>query len=285
LHGRHRPASVEPRDMPEFHAEPYIYLPAISHRSALVAWGAFYFKVKSHGETKLIKPEDLKHIHPPREDTIGARSAPYGPARIEVRNTAGETVTVAFTDITNHCWVTGLEPDTEYTYTVTVKGEQWAEGERWNWSAAEKGLVHGGRYENRFRTNPVPANPATSLTFAVIGDFGVGVKEVSREQRLANTVSLDVSRHTNSLADGINYFVSGAAAKLRPATPDQFEKAQTRSWSDQCHFLLVQIAGSQMTVRAIGELDANRALIDIPRLDARGRPVTDAMVIHLTSSI
>ena len=25
--------------MPEFHAEPYIYLPTVTHRSALVAWG------------------------------------------------------------------------------------------------------------------------------------------------------------------------------------------------------------------------------------------------------
>ena len=100
--------------MPEFHAEPYIYLPAISHKSALVAWGAFYFKVKTDGGMKLVKSEDLKHVHPPREDTIGAKSAPYGPARIEVRNGAGATVAVAFTDVTNHCWVTGLEPDTEY---------------------------------------------------------------------------------------------------------------------------------------------------------------------------
>ena len=62
--------------MPEFHAEPYICLPAISHKSALVAWGAFYFRVKTDGEMKLVKSEDLKHVHPPREDTIGAKSAP-----------------------------------------------------------------------------------------------------------------------------------------------------------------------------------------------------------------
>ena len=30
--------------MPEFHAEPYIYLPAVTHKSVLVAWGAFYFR-------------------------------------------------------------------------------------------------------------------------------------------------------------------------------------------------------------------------------------------------
>ena len=65
--------------MPEFHAEPYIYLPAVTHSSALVAWGAFYFKVTSQGRMKLVRPQDLEHVHPPRKDTIGARSAPYGP--------------------------------------------------------------------------------------------------------------------------------------------------------------------------------------------------------------
>ena len=35
--------------MPEFHAEPYIYLPAVSHKSALMAWGAFYFRTNSKG--------------------------------------------------------------------------------------------------------------------------------------------------------------------------------------------------------------------------------------------
>ena len=459
--------------MPEFHAEPYIYLPAISHKSALVAWGAFYFRVKTDGGMKLVKSEDLKHVHPPREDTIGAKSAPYGPARIEVRNAAGTTVAVAFTDVTNHCWVTGLEPDTEYSYTVTVNGEEWAEGERWNWSASTKALVQGGRYDNRFRTNPDPASHAATLAFAVIGDFGVGVKEVSREhrqQQIADAlrvaldthglrfilttgdniyaskkflgvpvggsgeqdddwfftyfqsyryvlnricvypsignhdtgesednddrgqvednlyvreriageeaagrasfepgmfyrfrygsdiefVCLDTSKETvfakrlfdhpkhqdfldaafpstagpiwrvpfchhppfcagpqhhntesmhrlipfwqragvkamftghehnfqHSLIGGINYFVSGAGAKLRLATPDEFQKAHTQSWSDQCHFLLVQIARDQMTVRAIGELNANGTLTDIPRRDARGQPVTEPMVIR-----
>ena len=75
--------------MPEFHAEPYIYLPAVTHSSALVAWGAFYFKVASQGRMKLVRPQDLEHVHPPRRDTIGARSAPYGPARVEVRDSTG----------------------------------------------------------------------------------------------------------------------------------------------------------------------------------------------------
>jgi hypothetical protein len=59
--------------------------------------------------------------------------------------------------------VAGLTADTEYTYKVFVKGEQWAEGERWDWSARDKALVQaGGRYDNRFRTHPDPAVPDRS---------------------------------------------------------------------------------------------------------------------------
>ena len=75
--------------MPEFHAEPYIYLPAVTHKSALVAWGAFYFRITSRGKWKIVDDDDLKYVHPPRKDSIGALSAPYGPARVEVYDKAG----------------------------------------------------------------------------------------------------------------------------------------------------------------------------------------------------
>ena len=463
--------------MPEFHAEPYLYLPAISHMSVLIAWGAFYFRVRSGGGMKLVKPETLNHVHPPRKDTIGARSAPYGPARVEVHDRAGRMVAFAFTDTANHCWVTGLQPETDYSYTVMVNGEEWAEGERWNWSPARQALVQGGRYDNRFRTNPDPAAPAASLRFGVIGDFGVGMKkEVAnrRQQQVADAlraaldahdlrfvlttgdniyasktflgipvggsgeqdddwfftyfqpyryvinricvypsignhdtgesednddraqvednfyvreriageeaagrasfepgmfyrfrygsniefVCIDTSKETiftgrffehpkhqdfldasfpaepgepiwripfghhppfcagprhhntgsmhgrllslfqragvkvmfsghehnfqHSLADGIHYFVTGAAAKLRDEAPDRFEEAHTRSWSTSCHFLMVEIGGNEMTVRAIGELGPGEALTDIARRDSRGASVTEPMVIRLS---
>jgi len=183
--------------MPEFHAEPFIYLPAVTHKAALIAWGAFYFRVTSRGASKLVDDDDLKYVHPPRKDSIGARSAPYGPARVEVSDEGGNVVASANTEVTNHCWVTGLLPDTDYTYKVFVKGREWAEGERWDWSATDKALVQaGGRYDNRFHTHPNPLTPS-SLTFAVIGDFGVGVKNVSdtrRQQQVADALREAVDR-------------------------------------------------------------------------------------------
>ena len=32
--------------MPEFHAEPYLYLAGLTHKAALIAWGSFYFRVR-----------------------------------------------------------------------------------------------------------------------------------------------------------------------------------------------------------------------------------------------
>ena len=179
--------------MPEFHAEPYIYLPAITHKSALIAWGAFYFRVTSRGASKLVDDQDLKYVHPPRKDSIGACSAPYGPALVEVRDDQRYPwSTTAKTEATNHCWVAGLRPDTEYAYRVFVKDAEWAAGERWDWSATEQALVQtGGKYDNRFRTHPEPQAPAP-LTFAVIGDFGVGVKTASparRQQQIADALA------------------------------------------------------------------------------------------------
>jgi len=170
--------------MPEFHAEPYVYLPALTHKSALIAWGAFYFRVTPKGKWKLIDDVDLKYVHPPRKDSIGARSAPYGPARVEVYDKEGICVQAGTTDAANHCWIAGLTPSTEYSYKVFVKGEEWAQGDRWDWSAEDKALVlAGSRYDNRFQTFPDPEAAASSLTFAVIGDFGVGVKRAAPDRR------------------------------------------------------------------------------------------------------
>jgi hypothetical protein len=449
--------------MPEFHAEPYLHLAGVSSTSALIAWGAFYFRVRSRGPWKLVDDRDLVHVHPPRCDSIGVRSAPYGQARVNVFDTSGAVVATARTETTNWCHVTGLQPDTVYGYEVTINDEIWAEGERYDWQpGADQGLVRsGGSYNNTFRTYPAPdQTPADPVTFAVIGDFGVGIRKSSpakrqrevglalaraaelhdvrfilttgdnvyagkrlmgvilrdagdedddwfftfyqpyryllnripvyasignhdtaetedrddREQVLDNLflrermatneatgkasldpglfyrvrfgadielICLDTSkehffsrgrlfehpehqafleeslqiadadrvrwripfchhppysagpRHHNtedmhplmsrfraarvramfsghehnfqhSRVDGIDYFVSGAAGKLRRGRPNKFAEAGTVSWSDTPHFLLVTIAGAKMTVRAIGELQDGE-LADIPR--------------------
>ena len=105
---------------------------------------------------------------------------------------AGVLASVAKTEVANHCWLPGLKPDTEYTYKVFVKNEEWAAGERWDWSAQDSALVQvGNSYDNRFCTNPDPTVPAGSLSFAVMGDFGVGVKRDSptrRQQKVANAI-------------------------------------------------------------------------------------------------
>jgi hypothetical protein len=461
--------------MPEFHAEPYIYLPSVTHKSVLIAWGAFYFRVTSRGAWKLVDDDDLRYVHPPRKDSIGARSAPYGPARVEVYDGAGSMVGAARTEVTNHCWVTGLAPDTEYTYKVFVKSEEWAKDERWDWSADRQGLVQaGGRYDNRFRTHPDPTMPAASLTFAVMGDFGVGVKTLTatrRQQLVADAlrratdeadvrlvlttgdniyathrllgipvgttgdedddwfftffqpyryiinrvpvypaignhdtaesedtddraevednfylaerlageeaagrasfgpglfyrvrfgsdiefICVDTSKeaffgrrlfefpkhwtflegsfpeaagppawcipfghhppfsagprhhNTRSMArllplfrragvravfsghehnfqhsevDGIHYFVTGAAGKFRGGTPNRFGPAHTVSWSSACHFLLCQITGDRLAVRAIAEAPPGAtALTDIERRDPNGEPVVEPMEV------
>jgi hypothetical protein len=172
--------------VPEFHAEPYLHLAGLSHKSALITWGAFYFKTRTKGGWKLVEDRDLRYVHPPRCESIGARSDPYGPARVNVYDMQGTLVTTSFIETCNYCWVAGLAPDTRYRYEVIVKDEHWGEGERWDWVPGEtQGLVQGGgRYVNEFRTHPAPdAQPSGSFTFVVLGDYGTGIRKSTPKRR------------------------------------------------------------------------------------------------------
>jgi len=183
-------------EMPEFHSEPYVYLAGLSHKSALVAWGAFYFKVRPDGRARLVDDADLQWVHPPRCDSIGCRSKPYGPARVEVFDESGTSVACALTADTNHCAISGLKPDTRYTYRIEVKHEEWARDERWDWDADRHGLVQrGGAYRHEFRTLPDPTTPLSRpFTFAVIGDFGVGIRRPSTALRRQREVAAALER-------------------------------------------------------------------------------------------
>jgi tartrate-resistant acid phosphatase type 5 len=171
--------------MPDFYAEPYLHLAGLSHKSALITWGAFYFKTRENRpEFKLVDDSDLKDVFPPRQQSIGARSTPYGEALVTVRDLAGSIVAQRSTAVANGLWMTGLQPDTPYRYEVIVKGEAWAAGPRRDWVAERKGLALSREYDNTFRTLPDPARPAPGpVVFAVIGDFGAGVRKPGSKQK------------------------------------------------------------------------------------------------------
>ena len=185
--------------MPDFHGEPYVYLAGLTHDSALIAWGAFYFRVKEkNGRYKLLDAEDME---PALRETIGRKSTTYGPARVVVRDASGAEVANARVFDANHCWVAGLRPDTEYTYQVFVSPtrkrsadgaeEEWGKGERWDWAirGGQASLYAGGHYDNRFRTFPDPAQPSPPFSFAVLGDFGVGIKKASDDDHRQREVA------------------------------------------------------------------------------------------------
>jgi tartrate-resistant acid phosphatase type 5 len=220
--------------MPLFHSEPYLQLAGVSHKSALIAWGAFYFRLEEGNDSvrKLVDDSKLARQHPPRHGTVGLRAESYGPAVVRVyresdpvlaetfdprgdgpRPHAERPVVELFVNETagNFCFVPGLEPDTAYWYEVNVANEPWAEGTRWDWDPRRQALVQsGGFYRNRFRTFPHPEDATPRMSFAVIGDFGVGVKkeDQGRNQRavaaaLRRTCAAEAARFLVTTGDNI----------------------------------------------------------------------------------
>jgi tartrate-resistant acid phosphatase type 5 len=204
--------------MPDFFSEPFLVLAGLSHKSALIAWGAFYFRVKgTEGDFKLVDDGSLKNVHPPRHESIGARSEPYGQARVEVFDKTGS--------FQRRDWV--------------IDGEK-------------SGLRPGRRYDNRFRTHPDPTRPAAGpLNFAVIGDFGTGVKKPSKSDRRQREVAAALEKAVDR--DGVRLILTTGDNIFRDEPPKKFAEAHTRSWCAACHFLLVTIDGGKMTVRLLGE--------------------------------
>lgn len=188
-------ASLTAMAMDDLHFEPYVHLAGLTHESVLISWGGFFFRPgKDEG---LIKPERRRHQHTlldddelsglqkPRKDSIGERSRSYGPAVVRVRTPGGATVAEVSTERVNHAWVEGLEPDTEYCYEIAVDGRNWIADHRFDWSREgdRAGLLPSSRrYSCRFRTHPAPETHAP-LTFAVLGDFGIGIGTDSDDAR------------------------------------------------------------------------------------------------------
>jgi len=105
-------------------------------------------------------------------------------------------------------------------------------------------------------------------------------KVVDLFQRSGVRVSFSGHEHNfqHSIVDGIDYFVSGAGAKIRRRVPNRFEEAHTQTWSGECHFLLCTIDGDRMTVRAIGDSPGD-TLLDIPRATPSGDLVRGPIVV------
>ena len=176
------------------HFEPFLQIADVADDEALIAWGGFYFRrgASPYGAWRIVDDEELQEVTDGRRsETIGAKSEPFGDAVVEIERD-GRVVARAETAEHNHAWIRGLEPDTEYAYRVLVDGEPWADGERWDWDLDRRTLAgKGRRYDNRFRTFPA-RETSTPLTFAVLGDFGIGILEQgedgARQLRLARAL-------------------------------------------------------------------------------------------------
>lgn len=215
--------------MAHIHREPYITLAAVTQDSALITWGAFFFEVTGQeidGRFKIIEDKNLKFINPPRETSIGETSNFYGPATIRVWEENGTQA--AEIEVTgdppetrvNHAWIRNLKPNTEYRYELLVKGEPWAQEERRDWvfMNGKQGMLPNKRiYENEFKTYPRTDQATPDFAFAVIGDYGRGVRKPStlsnRQREIA--VALEEAVRAKAvrfvLTTGDNIYAGGDA--------------------------------------------------------------------------
>ena len=156
------------------HFEPFVHLVDVTEESTLIAWGGFYLDRGEHGWC-VVDDDDLPDGRT-SSGTIGAGSAPYGRAIVEVFDRDGQR-RAATTEDYNHVWVEDLEPDRLYRYQVTVNDRRWAEGELWDWRVGPDGgtfAPSGRRYDLRFRTHPDPQE-MTPVAFLALGDYGVSI--------------------------------------------------------------------------------------------------------------
>ena len=178
--------------------EPFLHLVEVTPDSAVIGWGGFFLEERTGGWV-VVDDDDLEQRR--EGGTIGAGSASYGPASVEVLDRAGRVVAQATAAERNHVEVAGLRPDTAYAYRVSVNGRPWAEGERWDWVLDDDGPGRprpaGRRYEPRFRTMPAP-DAEVPVAFLAFGDYGVGITNGDagrRQAGVARTLEWLAARH------------------------------------------------------------------------------------------
>lgn len=180
--------------MVETHFEEFLWLAGVTADAALLAWGGFFFR-RDGSDWVLLNHEEFPDVAPGRAMTVGARSRPYGRAVVTVVDDAGVVAATVQTAEANHAWVEGLRPDTRYHYRITVDDAEWAAGERRDWGPVDGGgfglAQRGQSYATTFRTHPAD-DVDSPLNLAVLGDFGVGVRDGSpdaeRQRRIARVL-------------------------------------------------------------------------------------------------
>ncbi|MBC7931389.1 MAG: metallophosphoesterase family protein [Rubrivivax sp.] len=186
------------------HREEYLYLAGLTHDSALIAWGAFYFKLKGdpeNGKWELIDDDDLDDFKTSRTNLIGASSAPYAAsntaAEVELTEQGTGNTKKKLIAGANHAVFEDLKPDTAYTYSVRVNGELWGAGPLRDWEVeGDKGFMRRSNfsYDNVFRTFPDPAQESPDLAFAILGDFGRGVRTRSEDGQCQREIAASLAR-------------------------------------------------------------------------------------------
>lgn len=184
------------------HREEFVHLVDLSHDRALIAWGAFWFRRdEAAGRWEILDDSEL-HDAVGRRTSIGHDAEPFGDALVEVLGAGGDVVAEARTSDRSWTWVEGLEPDTAYAYRITVDGDAWAAGQRWDWVPCASGgydLAPGSTYDLTFRTFPAADSETPPMRFVAMGDYGVGIKSDSessrRQRRIAEVLETVVRDH------------------------------------------------------------------------------------------
>lgn len=79
--------------------------------------------------------------------------------------------------------------------------------------------------------------------------------------------------------EGIDYFVTGSAGKLREGRPDRFEQVGTRSWAAEGHLLIVDVDDERMTVHPVTDVAADGTFTYLRATTPDDQPASMPIVI------
>jgi hypothetical protein len=74
--------------------------------------------------------------------------------------------------------------------------------------------------------------------------------------------------------------ISGAAGKLRPEAPTDFETAGTHAWASAGHFLIVEADEERIRVHPVGDVREDGSLEAIELRDPEGGVVETPLVVR-----